>query len=85
MKRIRKEQENETPEAADEKPTSFVRALMHKKYNLTDEEIRDEIRTMLVAVSIKRENFKMFLTLFSSGTRHHCNFRLLGTSSSRNE
>lgn len=49
--KIRKEQENETPEQADEKPKSFVRALMSKKYNLTDEEIEDEIKTMLVAVS----------------------------------
>lgn len=51
IKKIRKEQESETFEQTEEKPKSFVRALMSKKYNLTDEEIGDEIKTMLVAVS----------------------------------
>lgn len=57
MKKIRKEQESETPEQAEEKPKSFVKALMSRKYNLTDEEISDELKTMLVAVSIFQKLF----------------------------
>lgn len=48
--KIRKEQESENVEDG-EKPKTFIRALMHKKYDLSDEEIGDEIKTMLVAVS----------------------------------
>lgn len=50
MAKVRKEQENETKHQA-ECPESLVRALMHKKYDLTDEEISDEIKTFLMAVS----------------------------------
>ena len=35
---------------SDEKPKSFMRALMNPKNNLCDEEIRDEIKTLLIAV-----------------------------------
>ena len=58
--KIRKEQKQDENLLSDEKPKSFVKALMSKKYNLTDEEIADEIKTMLVAVS---EIFRVFRTV----------------------
>lgn len=52
IEKIRNEQNNMNAiEVEDEKPKTFIRALMSKKYNLSDEEIGDEIKTMLVAVS----------------------------------
>lgn len=48
INQLRKEQREGNFE--EEKPKTFIRALMSKKYNFTDEEISDEIKTMLVAV-----------------------------------
>ena len=48
--KIRKEQESESIDDS-QKPKTFIRALMQKKYNLSDNEIGDEIKTMLVAVN----------------------------------
>jgi cytochrome P450 len=51
INQLRKEQRDGNFE--EEKPKTFIRALMSKKHNFTDEEISDEIKTMLVAVRLE--------------------------------
>ena len=47
------QQNIDTGEEVNIKPTSFMRALLDKRHNLSHEEIVDEIRTLLIAVSFK--------------------------------
>jgi hypothetical protein len=42
----------DTGEEVNIKPNSFMRALLDSKYDLTRSEVVDEIRTLLIAVSI---------------------------------
>ena len=79
--KIRKEQEIESIDD-NEKPKTFIRALINKKNCLSDEEISDEIKTMLVAVNYSISMFNNFLKFkFIIGTRHNCTFSVNNSSS----
>ena len=49
--REQKEYEDNETIKIDEKPKSIARALLSKKYNLTIEEVDEEIRSVILAVS----------------------------------
>lgn len=68
--------------AADEKPSTFMRALMDEKHNLTHSEIVDEIRSLLIAVSMNLYDF-IFFNLDFSGTRYISLDIVISTASPR--
>lgn len=70
----------------DEKPNSFMRALMSPKFNLPESEIRDEIKTLLIAVCLSKIYYFRIILIkcLFSGSRYIRFINIRHFTSSRN-